>query len=146
MPAQKRKTVKKTVSRKQPKELKVASQNQRFVNYLLDFLSLCIFEFLAILVLVLFGSASVIHGVPHLILGALMMFIYYFPQEVIFGRTLGKLFTKTKVVNEDGSPLRFGRALGRTLCRFIPFDVFSYMASPIGWHDKISKTRVVPVE
>jgi len=33
---------------------------------------------------------------------------------------------------------------GRTLCRYIPFEPFSFLGNkPIGWHDSLSKTLVV---
>ena len=71
---------------------------------------------------------------------------YFVPQEASSGKTLGKLITGTKAVNEDGSKLTFGKAVGRTLCRFIPFEVFSFLGGqdrPKGWHDRIPKTIVV---
>jgi uncharacterized RDD family membrane protein YckC len=146
MPAQKRKAVKKAVSRKQPKELKVASQNQRFGHHLLDMLFYFVLVALVGFVLGLLGLGSIISQGYRYVLSFSIMFIYYSASEAFFGRTLGKLFTKTKVVSEDGSPLKIGSALLRTSCRFIPFDGISFMVKPVGWHDKISKTRVVPVK
>jgi len=74
--------------------------------------------------------------------------VYYLPQEAFSGRTLGKLITGTKAVNQDGTELSFGQALGRTLCRFIPFEAFSFFGEngrPKGWHDRIPNTMVISV-
>lgn len=78
------------------------------------------------------------------LLGLILMLAYYVPLEAMFGRTLGKLVTGTKVVDENGNPPTWGKAFGRTLCRFIPFEAFSFfMADARGWHDSIPKTYVV---
>ncbi|MEM6265057.1 MAG: RDD family protein, partial [Bacteroidota bacterium] len=64
--------------------------------------------------------------------------------EAAFGKTPGKFVTKTQVVNKDGGKPTPGQLIGRTFARFIPFDAFSFLASnPVGWHDSLSKTRVV---
>jgi uncharacterized RDD family membrane protein YckC len=64
--------------------------------------------------------------------------------ESRFGRTLGKLITSTKVIAQDVVKPGFGRAMVRTLCRFIPFEPFSFFgAERRGWHDSIAKTWVV---
>ncbi|MDR1809185.1 MAG: RDD family protein [Prevotella sp.] len=71
--------------------------------------------------------------------------IIYYCCEWIFGRTLGKLLTGTVVVDSDtfGKP-SFGQVLGRTFCRFIPFDAFTFISShPEGWHDSLPSTMVV---
>jgi type II secretory pathway pseudopilin PulG len=51
------------------------------------------------------------------------------------------------VVNLDGTKPSFLRIVGRSLCRDIPFEVLSFLFGeyPYGWHDRISKTMVVPV-
>ena len=65
-------------------------------------------------------------------------------MEAVFQRTIGKLVTGTRVVTTDGNVPGFGKVLGRSLARVIPFEVLSFLgAIPIGWHDKLSGTRVV---
>lgn len=132
----------------------LASTGQRFGNMLLDFIFSIVFSlivgFILGIILVLFGSGDAIYiqGVYGYLFSAILTFLYYFPQEAFSGRTLGKLITGTKVVNEDGTKLTFGRAFGRTLCRFIPFEAFSFLGGdgrPLGWHDRIPKTQVVSV-
>lgn len=72
--------------------------------------------------------------------------LYYLFFEGIWGRTLGKWITKTKVVGVNGQKARFSQILGRSFLRWIPFEAFSFLTSnnPVGWHDKFSKTIVVP--
>ena len=74
--------------------------------------------------------------------------LYYLFFEGIWGRTLGKWITKTKVVRMDGSKPKFVQILGRSFARLIPFEAFSFLISnnPVGWHDRLSKTLVVPSE
>ena len=69
---------------------------------------------------------------------------YYIFMEFYFGKTVGKMLTKSTVVREDGGKLTFGQAVGRSFCHYIPFNALSFLSSnAVGWHDTISKTRVV---
>jgi uncharacterized RDD family membrane protein YckC len=69
--------------------------------------------------------------------------VYYSFFEMVTGQSPGKMVTGTVVVNEDGTTPDGGRILIRSLCRFIPFNAFSFLGDGVGWHDTISKTRVV---
>lgn len=76
-----------------------------------------------------------------------VLFLYYFLCESVFGQTLGKLFTNTKVVDLTGHKPHVGRILLRSLLRLYPFDVMSYLLGPgQGAHDSISKTTLVTVK
>jgi uncharacterized RDD family membrane protein YckC len=82
------------------------------------------------------------------IFGLVVIVLYYILQEAFWGRTLGKAVAGTKVVREDGTPISFGQALVRSICRFIPFEQLSFFGGhghPVGWHDRIAKTKVVSV-
>ncbi len=72
---------------------------------------------------------------------------YYAAMEGLFGITLGKLCTGTRVVDERGHPIVFRHALLRSLCRLIPFDAFSVLMSDDvairAWHDSLARTHVV---
>ena len=78
---------------------------------------------------------------------ALGMAIYVLTLEHLLGATLGKLITGTRVVDERGGRPTFGQIVGRTLCRFIPFEPFSVLFATDGqvrgWHDRIPRTYVV---
>lgn len=134
---------------------KTASQGKRFANHLLDLIFFMIFSFIfgAILGIVLAiispSSLTVFDQDNRLIdylLGFISGMIYYSILEATTGRTIAKFITKTKVVNEHGEKPDFGTILLRTLCRFIPFDAFSFLGSEnSGWHDKLSKTRVIEI-
>lgn len=126
--------------------VRAASTGQRFMNMLTDFLGYLGFSVVVGLVLGLTGTVGILEHIPDLLLGVVMMTAYYFPQEAIWGRTLGKLVTGTKAVAADGGPLTIGKALGRTLCRFIPFEAFSFLFGdgfPEGLHDTIPGTKVI---
>lgn len=76
-----------------------------------------------------------------------VQFAYYVPMEGIFGVTLGKLVTSTRVVDEQGRPPSWGQVLGRTLVRQVPFEpitiLFGDPARATAWHDRFPKTLVV---
>lgn len=127
-----------------------AERWRRFVNLIVDYFGFMALAFVVGIVIGVFGGSRAVEAMQGLgtqyLFGFLVMLAYYVPLELFFGRTLGKLVTGTRVVDENGEPPGAGRILGRTLCRFIPFEPFSFFAaSASGWHDTISKTRVVKV-
>jgi uncharacterized RDD family membrane protein YckC len=70
---------------------------------------------------------------------------YYLAMESIWGRTLGKFVTGTRVISMNGRHPSFLQVLGRTLVRLIPGEPLSILCLKPGhgWHDYIPKTRVV---
>jgi hypothetical protein len=66
-------------------------------------------------------------------------FLYYLVLEILFRQTIGKLHNNSYVQSSNGS---ISSIVIRSLCRMIPFDVFSFLGST-GWHDSLSKTSVV---
>jgi len=133
----------------------MASQWKRFLNYLLDLVSILFFIFIFSLILgiiLAIVAPSVVSdlGESNLlfeyVVGFIVMMIYYTSFEAITGRTIAKYITKTKVVTETGEKPDFKRILVRSLCRFIPIEPFSILFNDgLGWHDSISKTRVVNI-
>lgn len=93
----------------------------------------------------LFGESS---GLLGNLMGIWVMGAYYLATEGIFGRTLGKLITGTRVVNwRTGQKAGWGALIGRTFARFVPFEAFSFLgAGPGGWHDNWSGTMVVDMK
>jgi uncharacterized RDD family membrane protein YckC len=61
--------------------------------------------------------------------------------EALFGRTLGKLLTGTRVIGVDRRKPGWGRAFLRMLVRCIPFEPLS-LRKGVMWHDRLSGTRV----
>ncbi|HET9933876.1 MAG TPA: RDD family protein [Polyangiaceae bacterium] len=118
-------------------EVVVASQGQRFANFVVDSIASRI---VAALPMIIPEMPPAVGG----ILGVTFFFGYYLVGETAFRATLGKLITKTRVVAANGGSPRFTQILGRTFARFVPFEPFSYLSrSPVGWHDRWSGTRVV---
>jgi len=127
-----------------------ASKGQRFGNFFIDRIALrmlsSIFSFSG--TSFLFGSDSFNNSRIFGFLGAyfLVNFLYFFLFEFNYeGRTLGKLLTKTRVVNRDGSKPTSETIAIRTICRWVPFEAFSFLGGkrPMGWHDEWSKTIVI---
>ncbi|MEO5559744.1 MAG: RDD family protein [Dokdonella sp.] len=134
----------------QPILIVPAERWRRFVNLLVDYLGFMVLAFVVGIVIGAVGGTAAVdllqrHGVQYLF-GFGVMLAYYVPLELFFGRTLGKLVTGTRVVNENGESPTFTQVLGRSLCRFIPFEAFSFFnSSARGWHDSLPKTYVVKV-
>ena len=130
-----------------------ASMGKRFANHLLDTLFFYMIVFMLGLfvgiVIVFAGSDS--PGIfdeenvfIQYLLGFVLGVIYYSLFETLTGRTPAKYITKTKVINQEGEKPDFYTIFIRSLCRFIPFDALSFLLSEdSGWHDRLSKTRVV---
>ena len=73
-----------------------------------------------------------------------VLLLYYVVGEALFGRTLGKLVTGTRVVAESGGPAKLWHVVLRTMYRFVPLEALSFLSKcRPGWHDRWSKTRVV---
>lgn len=126
----------------------VAGKWLRFGTLVIDYV--CFYVSAALLGLIvgmLFGPAGVeaMRKIPGMVLGSLMLLTFYCFFEGIWARTPGKLVFGTAVVNRQGEKPGFSQIVGRTLCRFIPFEAFSFLGEGDGWHDSIPKTQVVRV-
>lgn len=134
-----------------------ATQGQRFLNYLIDNI---VMRF-TITYITGYGVGYILgYMFPDFIVNnvndnntmtiillayivAIFNYIIYYTlcEKLLRGQTIGKLFTRTKAVRNDGEELTFKDALLRSLCRLIPFEVFSGFGVP--WHDSITNTMVV---
>lgn len=135
-------------------DLPIASRGQRFANQLIDYLFFYIFAILIGFTLGFTGLLdSYLEGESSLakdyLFGFTLMFLYYVPQEALWGKTIAKRITKTAVVTSEGDLITWGHAIIRTFSRFLPFEAFSFFGNqggegkPIGWHDSIAKTKVI---
>ena len=80
-------------------------------------------------------------------ISVVLYFLYYFLFEYFKGQTIGKMITKSKVISSnDKYKSYFSRIVIRTLMRFIPVDIISYVFTFRGLHDLISMTSVVKIE
>lgn len=138
--------------------VELATKGQRLANYLIDTAVIFVFGYLVgeILGKIAFKIPVILDfliwtstqgKLGEYLLGVILTIIYYPFFESIFYLTPGKILTKTTVITENGQKPTFINILGRTFCRFIPFEFFSFLGNPgRGWHDTISKTRVVRSE
>jgi uncharacterized RDD family membrane protein YckC len=132
--------------------LVLATKSQRFFHILLDLLVVVI-SFTPYI-----GSLSVIGkflneivqklGEETVILLLLIFarIIYYVFFEALFSATPAKMLTETRVVDFEGEHLGLGRTFKRTLCRFVPFEPFSFFGAYSGWHDLWSDSYIAKEE
>jgi uncharacterized RDD family membrane protein YckC len=131
-----------------------AGTGKRFVNYLIDLIVFYVLCFIIVLMAAAANPESIQsldqEGDAGSSLALNLLFILLFVLYITFmegfckGRTIGKMITGTKAVNEaDGSNVSLKTALLRTLCRLVPFEPFSAFGTP--WHDSWTKTLVIDV-
>lgn len=107
---------------------------QRAMAHIIDFIALLPFFFVAVEVLSLAPETREVDWSDPLALGMLglfagLQFVYYFLQEWLFGRTLGKRLIGLRVCRVDGSRITFLQALLRNLLRV--FDA-TFVLSIVG--------------
>jgi uncharacterized RDD family membrane protein YckC len=131
-----------------------ATQFQRFLNFCIDlmFIYIIVLSLGTTIILIAlsannFELSNWVENLNKLEVGCysvLVAFLYYYSTEMYFSRTIAKLITHTIVVNADGTKPSRKSFFVRTCCRFIPFEVFTFLNEiPRGWHDSISQTYVV---
>ncbi len=126
--------------------LDIASRGRRLANLLVDMVGNTLLVFVLAIIFTLIGRAFYVDILGSLgpLFGLGTSFLYYVVGEALFGRTLGKLVTRTRVVAESGAPAKPRQVILRTLYRFVPFDALSFLGKRRpGWHDRWSKTRVI---
>ena len=139
-----------------PYRLVQAGHGQRLANYLVDMISFYLVFFIVSFIIIVVNPAVADNisgerdgfGLLERLVALLLYGMYMGIVESLFrGRSLGKLITGTKVVNEDGSPISAQTALLRGLCRAVPFNAFSALGAPcFPWHDKWTKCYVVDIK
>jgi uncharacterized RDD family membrane protein YckC len=131
----------------------LATMGQRLMNFLIDVVS---FYVLMMVLGFFIGFAAIAfvqddYGSGSGGLIQLLFLFMYFGTIVLYytllegskGKTLGKLITKTKAVQIDGSPLGYKKAFLRSICRFVPLEFISIFFSKMMWHDQWTYTIVV---
>lgn len=122
-----------------------ASKWRRFGTLVIDYIGYFLGAFLiGLLIDIVFGQRGLgfIRSIPNFVLGLILIVAYYVFFEGVWARTPGKLLFGTIVVTESGHKPSLRQIVTRTLCRFIPFEAFSFLGA-LGWHDGISRTRVI---
>ncbi len=116
----------------------MTTKTQRIINFLID--TVIYFAFLITLLLIFRDQIPKEHVKW---ISILIYFLYYFNFEYILGQTPAKMVTRTKVTPLGADKeYYFIRIALRTLMRFIPLDILSYLFSERGLHDWISKTTI----
>lgn len=117
----------------------MVGQMQRFLNFVLD---TSIYLIIVLVFLMIFNGA--INKEEEKWISIIIYFLYYSISEFTIGQTPGKFMTKTRVISLTANKnIFFIQIFGRTLMRFIPLDMFSYLFYKRGLHDWISKTTIV---
>jgi uncharacterized RDD family membrane protein YckC len=128
-----------------------AESGKRLLNYIID---LAFFYMLAIVVGIFIAIASPSsvesltddsNPIGDRLLGLVLYGLYMSIIEALFkGKSLGKLITRTRAVNMDGSRITVGTAIARGFSRAVPFCAFSALGSPCNpWQDKWTDTLVI---
>lgn len=120
-------------------KIKMTGKTLRFVNFLLDS-----GIFFILLILFMLASRNRVASENMKWISCALYFLYYFLFEYFNGQTIGKMITKTKVISSsENNKLFFIRLFVRTLMRFIPIDIISYLFTYRGLHDLVSMTTVI---
>jgi uncharacterized RDD family membrane protein YckC len=134
----------------------MASGGKRFLNYVIDIIIVYILVFVIALVLAVVLSLSSPDALASFerdtastklfdyLMTAFVMVCYYMFMESVFGCTIGKLVTGTRVVNKNGKTPDTYTIFLRSLSRLVPFEAFSFLgADARGWHDRWTDTWVI---
>lgn len=113
---------------------------KRLFNWLIDNLHITVFFFIFISSLPRGYVPREFESFDFSLLLLITSFIYYFFSELLFGQTIGKI-PDNSFVQYKGNRLK--AIFIRTICRFIPFEPFSFLFAEKGWHDRFSNTKVV---
>ena len=124
--------------------LQQASVGKRFANYLID---LVLFIIVGIFIFAFFIRMGVLALDMNPFLDRLLSLLLYAilmgTTEAIFkGKTLGKAITRTRAVNDDGTPISARTAFLRGFSRAVPFEPLSGF-SGYPWHDSWTHTYVI---
>ncbi|MEO5998264.1 MAG: RDD family protein [Chitinophagaceae bacterium] len=130
-----------------------ASAGKRIANYLIDVVVFYLFAFVIVIVIAIVAPSSfdfltIDHSgfaLEERFISLVFYAFYMSIVEAVFkGKSLGKLITKTRAVNLDGSQISTSTAFARGFTRAIPFCAFSALGTPCDpWHDRWNNTMVV---
>ena len=130
-----------------------SSAGKRLANYLIDLVLFYVLLFMSGFILALVSPTFVgivtnqrsDFGLLDRFITLLLYAVYMSAVEALFhGKSLGKLITKTKAVNLDGSQISTAKAFERGFSRAVPFCVFSALGNPSNpWQDRWTNTMVI---
>ena len=126
------------------KTIKTADKGSRVGNFIIDIIIiLIIYLVIVILSVFIFPNFTNNYVVELELLVILIFLLYYIFLEGFYGRTLGKMLTKTKVVDLYANKPSFWKIILRTIFRFFPLWPIVFLFGFSCFHDVISGTRVV---
>jgi uncharacterized RDD family membrane protein YckC len=129
-----------------------ASHGKRLANYFIDQIGCVLFLVIVILALRAIGGPTSDRmretlSAPftgNLLVTFLYSFLMSVQESVLRGKSLGKLITRTRAIQEDGNPMTTEKAFLRNLIRLVPFNPLSALGNPARpWHDRWSHTIVI---
>lgn len=124
----------------------LASKNTRVLHLIVDIILIRILGYGVVYLMYSIGYGFILETekLNGYLLGALMVFLYYFIFEGFFQKTPAKFITKSIVVNRDGSKPSFGTIGIRSVLRLVPFEALTFFGKDsTGLHDSGSKTHVI---
>lgn len=129
--------------------LVLASNQKRLTNYLID--AACFFVvMILILIGIIFVQPDLFDQLTADTFLSRIIFIFLYSTFIGIveglgkGKTLGKIITRTRAVNIDGTSISFNTAFFRGMCRAVPFNAFSGLGMPCKpWHDRWTNTLVI---
>lgn len=128
-----------------------ATPAQRFLNFVVDVAAFYLFALLLLVYALKLFNETTVHLLTaldkspmwiYLILPAIYILYYLVTEVVTRGSSFGKLITRTRAVNEDGSMLSYKTAFLRSLARVVPFEVLSGLGIR-PWHDRWTNTMII---
>jgi uncharacterized RDD family membrane protein YckC len=125
-------------------DMRHASNGIRFFTLLIDYVGFVMVTFVVGMIAALVGPAALeaMQFANGYLVGWGLYLGYYVFFEAIWGRTPGKFILGTIVVTDEGKKPGMMTIVKRSLCRFIPFEAFSFFGER-GWHDSITDTVVI---
>lgn len=117
-----------------------ADMYMRLFGYLIDLIAIIAIYFVIIFLHSIMAPLSDFD--EDLYYWVVFVFYYISLEYVNNGKTIGKIVLKMRVVSSRGNEFSISQICLRLVCRFIPFDAFSFLWEG-NWHDKLSGTKVV---
>src|ERR1035437_6091988 len=109
--------------------MNISDKGKRFGNYIIDLIAIIIIEVILIpcISFFIYPEISNTNSITFKFYFYIGFFLYYFLFEVFTNKTLGKILTKTIVVDKKGNKPSIFKIFIRTICRLIPFDMFTFL-------------------
>ncbi|MBP6730871.1 MAG: RDD family protein [Chitinophagales bacterium] len=136
------------------RSVKVVSTGIKFVHFMVDMICFQVVLYLVGYLFELLQNFTKFSASVNLTIGlvAAIFTLFLYPAlytlcEYKWQRTPAKFLTKAVVIDEYGNRPDLRTIILRSFIRWVPFDAISCLGEPSsGWHDRWSKTWVVPEE